>query len=97
MYTANVIKKRWGVKPRLAKWLFTGIIRPKLIFSALIWGHRINYKYVRKKFTTLNRLAALATTSVRRSTPTLVILDLMPLDLFIKQNALAAWTRQKRF
>ena len=79
--------------------MFTGIIRPKLAYAVIIWGHRINFKYIKKKFTSLNRLAALATTSTRRSTPTLaleVILNLLPLDLFIEQNALAAWHRQKK-
>ena len=28
MYTSNIIRKRWGPKPSLSKWLFTGIIRP---------------------------------------------------------------------
>ena len=42
MITANMIKKKWRPKPKIARWLFTGIIRPKLTYAAVIWGHCIN-------------------------------------------------------
>ena len=93
MYTSNIIRKRWGPKPSLSKWLFTGIIRPKLTYASLVWGHTLTQESKRKKLRRLNRLAAITITPVRRSTPTLgleVIYDLMPLDLFIKKTALAS-------
>ena len=44
-----LIKRQWGPKPRRAKWLVTGIIRPKLTYASLIWGHSINKKWILEK------------------------------------------------
>ena len=32
-------------KPKLIKWIYTGVIRPKLTYACLIWGNKMNTKY----------------------------------------------------
>ena len=96
MYTSSIIRKRWGPKPVLSRWLFTGIIRPKLTYASLVWGHTINKKFIQEKLRKLNRLAAITITPIYRSIPTKgleVMFDLMPLELLIQQTALGAKQR----
>ena len=64
MYTSTVIRKQWGPRPQLSKWLFTGIIRPKLSYASLAWGHTLTTKTKINKLTKLNRLAAITITPV---------------------------------
>ena len=98
MMTSNLIKHNWGPKPRLAKWLFTGIIRPKLSYASMAWGHAIQTKELKAKLKSLNRLAALTIAPARRSTPTAgmeVLYDLIPLDLFLEKTAIMTNERLK--
>ena len=91
-----IIRKKWGPKPSLSKWLFTGIIGPKLTYAALAWGHMAEKKKYLQKLQTLNRLDAITITPFRRSAPMKgleVIYDLTPLELFITQIAMA--TKQR--
>ena len=98
LHTSNIIRKKWGPKTMLSKWLFTGIIRPKITYASLVWGHTMTQKTKINKLRKLNRLAAITITPVRQSTPTLgleVIYDLLPLHLFISKTALASKDRLK--
>ena len=56
-------------KPKLMKWIYTGVIRPKLTYACLTWGHKINTKLLHQKLNSLNRLACLLTTNLTRTTP----------------------------
>ena len=46
-------------KLKLIKWIYTGVIRPKLTYACLIWGNKINTKILNEKLNSLNRLACL--------------------------------------
>ena len=96
MNLARATGSHWGPIPWLAKWAFTGIVRPILTFGCLVWGHATEKVTVMKELTKLNRLAARYCAPVRRSTPTAgleVILGLIPLDLFIQQERIKALLR----
>ena len=56
-----------GPKPNLMKWLFTGIIRPKLVYGAMIWGKAIYKKEYKKQLNSLNRIACTSATVIGRS------------------------------
>ena len=47
----------------LMKWIYTGVIIPKLIYACLLWGNKINTKILYQKLNSLNRLACLLTTN----------------------------------
>ena len=99
MYTSNIIRRRWGPKPTLARWLFTGIIRPKLSYASMVWRHIQKSSTLCEKLRRLNRLGAITITPTVKTTPTKgleVIHDLMPLELFIKQTALASKQRLRK-
>ena len=76
----------YGPKPKLMKWLYTGIIRPKITYGSIIWSHKINNRCYMKPLKQLNRIACTAATMIERTTPQ-ASLELMtyiqPLDLHI--------------
>ena len=55
-------------KPKLSKWAYTGVVRPKLLYACITWGNSINTQQL-KKLKALDRLAARATTTITRNTP----------------------------
>ena len=77
------------------KWIYTGVIRPKLTYACLIWGNKINTKILNQKLNSLNRLACLLTTNLT-TTPQMsleIILNIEPLDIHIKKIGLIAYKR----
>lgn len=98
MSTSNIIKTMWGPRPSLSKWLYTGIIRPKLLYAAIVWGHKVNTATIKRSLTSLNRLALCTITPTKRSTPTKgleVIYDLLPCEKMIEQMAIMSLQRQR--
>ena len=94
MHIANITRKNWGPKPKLMRWAYLGIVRPMLSYASMIWGHRSAYHIPRLR--RVNRMAINTFGSFPKSTPTAaleVMLDVMPLHLFCKQEALASRTR----
>ena len=90
------VKKAWGPKPTYIRWIYVAIVRPKLAYASLYWGHITRFLSKHSALDKLNRLAATLITPVRRSTPikTMELLyDLIPLHLFIKYEAIASLSR----
>ena len=92
----NKYRHTHKAKPKLMKWIYTGVIRPKLTYACLIWGQKINTMILLQKLNSLNRLACLLTTNLTRTTPQMsleIILNLEPLDIHIKKLGLTAYKR----
>ena len=56
---ASKTRGLYGPKPKLMKWTYTGIVRPKITYGCMIWGHKINLKKHGKQLNRLNRMQAL--------------------------------------
>ena len=67
---SQIIPKPWGTRPILSRGMYTGVIRPKLTFAAVAWGHTLQYDKVKQHFEHLNRLALLMITPIRKSIAT---------------------------
>ena len=96
MILGNVFKNSWGPTPRAAKWAYTGIVRPALTYGAIIWAGAAQKEEMRKALKKLDRLALLQIAPVRKSTPTAalqIIYDIMPLHIFIWEQALKTSAR----
>ena len=94
--SANV-RHTFGPKPKLVKWAYTGVIRPKLLYACQAWAHKLTTKQI-KCMKKLDRLTTTAMAPIRRSTPqaTLEIMfDLIPIDLLIEQLGAASFMRTK--
>jgi len=91
--------KLWGLPPNLGRWLYTGIVRPSFSYGCLAWAGVLETEKAKNQCTKVNRLALLSLGHFRKSTPTAgleVINDVLPLDLFVKREALLAWARTRR-
>jgi len=76
--------------------MYTAIIRPSLTYAAVVWWPRVNLKRASRKLEHLQRLACLYITGALRTTPTKaleIIVDLLPLPVFIMQTAMIACLR----
>ncbi|MCF6239054.1 MAG: hypothetical protein L3J79_09665 [Candidatus Marinimicrobia bacterium] len=75
----------WGPKPCIARWAYTGIIRPMLTYGCLVWSSQA--PRFRTHFGRLQRLAALSTAHILGSAPTRgleVILNLPPVEILVE-------------
>ena len=85
-------------KPKLAKWAYTGVVRPKLLYGCMIWGKSINTNCLRKALKTLDRLATRSLTTFQKNTPQAsieIMVDLIPIDIMIKKTGISSFIRLK--
>ena len=90
------MKQLHGPKPRLMKWIYTGIIRPRLTYGAMIWSHCTKTKLMTKQLYNLNRTACMMITSTTRSTPQAsleLLYNIPPLDLHLQEIGLTTYAR----
>ena len=90
------VRRAWGASPRVVYWLYTAVIRPMIAYSAVVWWPRVTYSTIAKQLEHIQRLACLYITGAIRTTPTAameLITGLVPLPVFIKQEAMASCYR----
>ena len=56
-------------KPKLSKWAYTGVVRPKLLYACMTWGNAINTVQETKKLRVIDRLPTRSTTKITRNSP----------------------------
>ncbi|XP_062715525.1 uncharacterized protein LOC134291594 [Aedes albopictus] len=91
---------KWGLRPAMIHWIYTAIIRPRIIYASLVWWTKTKEKCSIKKLEKLQRLATVCTTGAMRSTPTKAldaILNLLPLHQFIQLEADKSALRIKQY
>ena len=94
MALKSAIGKLWGPIPAAIKWIYEAMVKPVVLYGALVWAHKIPKNF--KPFIRIQRLAMLCTGCYPRSTPTLgleAILGFLPLDLQAQLEATKAATR----
>ena len=67
MQLMGALNKKWGPKPKLVRWIYIAIVRPRITFAALVWSHNINQKTKLKKLMQINRLASMMMASAHSS------------------------------
>ena len=85
-------------KPKLSKWTYTGVVRPKLLYACMTWSNLINTICQLKKLKALDRLTVRSTTTITRNTPQASVeklIDLMPIELMIQKTGISAYIRLK--
>jgi len=60
----------WGMRPRVAHWLYVSIIRPSITFTCLVWWPGCQTAIAKKKLSTVQRLAYLGTMGAICTNPT---------------------------
>ena len=93
---ANRMRQLHGPKPRLMKWIYTGIIREKIAYASLVWAHTLNTQKIKQQFDKLNKLACAIITPTRKSiSPNSleIIYDILPLPLYLQQKSISTHNR----
>ena len=78
------------------KWVYTGIIRPRITYGAMIWSHCKKSKTMIKQLYNINRAACMMITSTTRTTPQAsleLLYNIPPLDIYLKEIGLATYVR----
>ena len=91
----NVVGKTWGVNPKLAKWLYTGIVRPTLSYASHIWAHNVTTK-VKEKLTQMQTFGCRLIAGIEKSNPSStlnIIYNLLPIELYLKERAISTSLR----
>lgn len=90
MQCKRAFSRSWGLSPRIVNWLYTAVIRPMFCYGAVVWWTRTKLTSVKNQLTKLQRIACVGITGAMRTSPTAALealLDLLPLDLFVKKEA----------
>ena len=95
MKVANVTRQTWAPSPKLMRWAYRCIVRPKIIYASLAWGHAVKGVFI-EKFRRINRLGMNSYAQFPCSTPTLTVellTDTFPFQLYIQKEGLCAFIR----
>ena len=93
---ANMMSVKTGCKPKAMLLYYKSTIRPTLTYGAICFSKRLQYKANIKKCTQIQSFAYSTMGLIRKSTPCAaidVILNNMPLDLYIQGHASMSYFR----
>jgi hypothetical protein len=80
----------WGLRTRVAHWLYVSINRPSITYVSLVWWPGCQTASAQKKLSRVQRLACLGITGAMRTTPTNTVealICLSPLELVVQSEA----------
>lgn len=86
----KTVGKKWGLKPMVAQWVYTAVVRPILLYGVVVWWTALVKLTKYKMLDKVQRSAEIYISGALRTTPTAalnIILHLFPLDLLAKQIA----------
>lgn len=92
----RLVYKNYGLKPKLAEWIFKGVVRPILAYGALVWWPGLEKITYHRELESIQRMACLSISGALGSTPTMglySVLGILPIDIFIKGEAYMAAIR----
>lgn len=99
MACRSLIGKKWGLRPKMIRYIYTAIIKPMVTYGAFVWWPRVDVQSARKELAKVQRLASLCITGAMRTTPSAaldVILDMPPLHFQVEREAMnTAWRIQQ--
>jgi ribonuclease HI len=91
-----MLGRTWGLSPKISKWAYTALVRPIMSYASLIWTKGTKIKGQHKLLERVQRKACLTILNAIPSTPTAgmeVILNLEPIDIYLKTQALTTLNR----
>jgi hypothetical protein len=56
----------WGLRPSIVHWLYTRVIRPSILYGALVWWPKAMHKTTKTLLSRIQRIACLAITGAMR-------------------------------
>jgi hypothetical protein len=79
-----ILGKTWGLELKKVHWLYTVVVRPMLMYVAIVWWLRVGLAVVKAELGRLQRLVCVSITGTVRMAPTAaleVLLGFPPLSL----------------
>ena len=95
---ASSMGKIWGLTPEMARWIYRMVIRPIIVYGALIWFKAVFTNKHRKTLERTQRFCLMQLGYCRAKTPVAaleVISNTIPLDLFILYDATCSFIRTR--
>lgn len=77
----------WGLSPKIMHWIYMMVIRPMVLYGAVVWWSRTKLKTARDTLTHIQRLASRGTTSAMRTAPSIALdalLNWPPLHVMVQ-------------
>lgn len=81
----------YGLKPKMAKYLYNQTVVPCITYGALVWWGKVNQNTAKLALRKIQRMALIAITGAIRTTPTAaleMITGIKPLNVIIKERAM---------
>ena len=63
----------WGLNPKAMHWIYTAVVRPAVLFGAVIWRSRTRLKTAKGMLTHVQRLASRGTTTTMKTAPSMAL------------------------
>ena len=95
---SSVMGKIWGLKPSMARWMYTSVARPIVTYASLIWHKAVLVGKNRDRLRKFQRFALMQLGYARHRTPGAaleVISNTMPLDLYVQYDAVCSYLRTR--
>ncbi len=96
MRAKSMLSSQFGPKPKYQLWMYESIIKPMIMYGAIVWQRAINRKTLVDFLNKIQYLALKQVTPVRRSTPRMAleaIYGVAPIDLEVMRYAQSTWAR----
>jgi ribonuclease HI len=97
--TRGMVARNWGLLPKRVLWIYQQIVIPRISYGAVAFWHRATtIKTNVAKLTKIQRMALIMVTGAMHGTPTAALqtaLNITPLDIKIKVEAISAYWRLK--
>ena len=65
----QAISKSWGPKTNYMKWAYTAIIKARITYACLVWGHSLEAETRKNKLNRINKSMVAILPNTRKSTP----------------------------
>lgn len=86
----SIVGRRWGISPKCTQWTYDMIVKPYLMYAAIVWWPRADLITVEKELLSLQGQACRSICGAFRTAPTeglQALLGMPPLELEIKGRA----------
>ena len=94
----TMIGKKYGPIPKVCKWIYEGIVLPIISYGSIVWINAVNKTTVLNKLRKVQRRGCLAAMNGMKSTPTAgmeVMMNIRPIDIYLKEVAISTYNRLK--
>lgn len=96
--TRAMVRRNWGINPKMMLWLYEQVITPRITHGAIAWWDEAQRPTKASTLDKVQRLAMLMVTGCTRTTPTAALstmLNVPPLEVRIRSLAQSTYVRLK--